>query len=114
VNGPFPCGKWPDIKIYRCDLKDRLLPNESIKANRGYRGDKKVLTPDDWATLSDQKAKGNAAARHETINGCLKNFKCLSTKFWHGLSEHKHFFCFTAVITQLMFEYHGTTFEVRY
>jgi hypothetical protein len=114
VNGPFPCGKWPDLKIFRRDLKNVLLPNEKIEADRGYRGDEKVRTPDDWVTLSDRRAKYCAGARHETINGRLKNFKCLSTKFRHELSTHKHFFCFAVVVTQLMFEYHGTTFEVRY
>jgi hypothetical protein len=42
VNGPFPCRKWPDIKIFRCDLKNRLLPNEKIEADRGYKGNEKV------------------------------------------------------------------------
>jgi hypothetical protein len=91
-----------------------LRRKEKVEADRGYRGDSKVRLPNEWVTLSDKKAKACASARHESVNGRLKNFRCLSEKFRHNLSEHKNFFSLAAVVTQLMFEYHGTTFDVRY
>jgi hypothetical protein len=39
VNGPFPCGEWPDIKIFRKDLKGMLQFGEAVEADDGYRGE---------------------------------------------------------------------------
>ena len=39
VNGPYPCGRWPDIKIFREDLKHMLDDGEMVIANAGYRGE---------------------------------------------------------------------------
>jgi hypothetical protein len=33
VNGPFKCGDWPDINIFRCGLKGRLAPGEKVEAD---------------------------------------------------------------------------------
>ena len=38
VNGPFPCGSWPDIQISRDSLVYELLPDEFVLADRGYGG----------------------------------------------------------------------------
>ena len=115
VHGQFPCGAWPDLKFFKRKLKNLLRPaNEKVEVDRGYQGEKKVQLPDEWVTLSNKKAKASAGARHETINGHLKRCRCLSKKLCHELSKHKDFFSLAAAVTQLMFEYHRTTFEVRY
>jgi hypothetical protein len=36
VNGPFMCGSWLDIKIYRRDLKQKLRVGEMVEADSGY------------------------------------------------------------------------------
>ena len=36
VNGPFPCGSWPDLKIARADIFHKLAPGEKILADGGY------------------------------------------------------------------------------
>ena len=35
-NGPFACGVWPDLKIFRFRLKQWLLRGEKVLADRGY------------------------------------------------------------------------------
>jgi hypothetical protein len=42
INGPFRAGKWPDVNIFRRDLKGKLLPGEMIGADTirgGYSRD---------------------------------------------------------------------------
>ena len=114
VNGPFPCGQWPDVRIFSTWLKHQLLPGECVEVDRGYRGHNCAWMPDNWLTRSEQKAKANARARHEAVNSRLKNFKCLSRAFRHDLHDHKSYFALAAVVTQLMFEEEGPVFYVRY
>jgi hypothetical protein len=38
VNGPFKCGKWSDIKIFKTFLMQRLADGELVEADKGYRG----------------------------------------------------------------------------
>jgi hypothetical protein len=45
-NGPFPCGAFPDLKIFRSRLKQELGQGEKVVADRGYKGDTKTCTPD--------------------------------------------------------------------
>ena len=115
VNGPFPCGHFPDITIFRKKLEGMLeVADEITIADRGYRGTSRCRTPDDWLTLSERRANSNARARHETINGKLKTFRALSTKFRHNRSQHKEFFAVAVVTVQLMMEEYSTTFHVGY
>lgn len=46
--------------------------------------------------------KERVKARHETFNQRLKNFDCLSTKFRHGIDNHKE--AFEAVCVIVMYE----------
>ena len=32
IHGPFPCGKWPDISIFRDSLINHLGQNERVEA----------------------------------------------------------------------------------
>jgi hypothetical protein len=114
INGPYACGTYPDILIFQDRLVNMLDKNEKVEADRGYVGDSKIRTPDDWVNKSERRAKAVALARHETVNGRLKNFAVLKQVFRHELKEHKYFFALAATVTQLMFEYHGNTFDVRY
>ena len=52
-NGPFPCGEWPDLKIFRSKLKGKLPPGELVEADQGYHGKPtKVRTPNDYVSLT--------------------------------------------------------------
>ncbi len=44
VNGPFACGKWIDLEIFRVGLKRALVPHEKVIAYGGYM-DPRVVTP---------------------------------------------------------------------
>ena len=39
VNGPYPCGAWSDIKIFRDRMKLDLSKNERVEADNGYTGE---------------------------------------------------------------------------
>lgn len=114
VNGPFPCGSNPDVTIFRRRTKLMLQQHEMVEADKGYRGDSKIRTPDHYTCNSEKVAKRKVAARHETINGRLVFFRCLHHVFRHPLSDHKYFFSVAAVTTQAMFQMYGTTYDVHY
>ena len=101
VIGPFPCGAWPDINIYRHWLKHQLLPNEKVEADAGYRGDETIRDPEDCTNWGEHEMKFNVRARHEHVNQRFKNFQCL-IKFRHFTSQgdtRKHKLCFDTVAT---------------
>ena len=38
INGPFPCGEWPDLKIALSSLVHMFEEDECEIADNGYRG----------------------------------------------------------------------------
>ena len=82
INGPFPCGRFPDITIFRRDLIHKLRAGEMVEADLGYRGEPtKIRTPDAYVSLQDKRAKKRVRARHETVNARLKDFDVLTKVF---------------------------------
>ena len=81
-NGPFECGRWPDLTIFRSRLKGLLGPGERVCADRGYKGDDCVRHPD-WGSDDQKKLMGRARARHETVNGRISNWQALKQVFRH-------------------------------
>ena len=115
LYGPFPCGKWPDKKIFEHRMIHRLDENEMIEADRGYKGMGEVCRmPGDYLSQSDNKAKANARARHETINRRLKQFGVLGKRFRHPLRRHKVCCLAAGVCTQLLIEHGEIPFQCRY
>lgn len=100
-HGPFPCGSFPDIKIFRLALKRFLLASERVWGDRGYQGDLKVITPYHPFSKAHQKEMGIARARHETINGRFSDWGALSQVYRHALKKHHLIYSSIAVITQL-------------
>lgn len=113
IHGPFPCGLWPDIKIYKKYLKPKLEPNELVESDRGFP-DKTVRAPGDYVCKSEKRAKSRVAARHEGMNGRIKSFKCMEHRFRHGVHNHKSFFCVAAVSAQMMYKQYGAAYDVSY
>lgn len=102
TNGPFPCGAWPDISIFRSGLMEKLLPMEMVEADRGYRGQPdKVRTPDDYRSSAERDLKKLARARHETVNRRFKQFNVLKLHYRHNLQSHQQVFRAAVVLTQL-------------
>jgi hypothetical protein len=105
TNGPFPCGAWPDITIFRSGLMLKLMPNEFVEADNGYRGQyDKIRTPVDYRNDEEKKQKARARARHETVNKRFKQFGILGSTFRHNLDKHQMVFRAVVVLTQLSIE----------
>jgi hypothetical protein len=108
VHGPFPCGKWPDVKIFRNALKYFLGEGERVEADGGYVGNPEfVVAPD--ASVGEERArmKKRIRSRQETVNKRFKQWGCLKQVFRHNDDlARRHSSCFraVAVITQLSIE----------
>lgn len=103
INGPFKCGTWPDINIYRLKAKKSLSAGEMVVADKGYRGDPTVRTKYSAVSKTDQRAMKKALTRHENVNADLKSFGVLSQQFRHPI--HKHRTCFSAVAISVQLAY---------
>ena len=111
-NGPFECGAWPDLKIFRSRLKGMLGPGEKVIADRGYRGDSRTIVPTMARSEQHREAMNVARARHETVNGRLKNRGILKQVFRHGRDKHHIAFRSVLVLTQIAFENGSPPFQV--
>jgi hypothetical protein len=119
LNGPYPAGAWPDLKIFRDGLKRvlaRTRPREKLEADKGYRGEPQYIkTPNDYGlTYLAKEQKKNVRARHETVNKRFKQFGCLLERFRHDKTKHGDAFRAVAVITQLAIENGEPLFDVEY
>lgn len=110
INGPYPCGWGPDIKIFNQMLRHLLLPFEKIMADQNYRFGLKCYTRCDVKKYLDREnnvktekymAISRALARHETINGRMKEFSILRKVY--RCDRANHFFVFSAIaaLTQI-------------
>ena len=102
VSGPYPCGRYPDVTIFRKDMKAALDEKERVIGDLGYTDDK-CITRDIIESPIPIKIQTELRARHETANKRLKQFSVLSSNFRHPIEYHT--ICFHAVsrITQLAF-----------
>jgi hypothetical protein len=108
IHGPFPCGKWPDLKIFRNALKQQLSPGEKVQADLGYCGE-----PDHIVLPTGVNDIGqNVRARHETVNKRFKQWGILHRVFRHEVSKHQPAFGAVAVVTELAIEHGEELFGV--
>ena len=116
VQGPYPAGAWPDIKIFMDCLAGHLLPGERVEADNGYVGHPdKIKCPNNPG--NPKRNLGMQAAtrsRHETFNGRLKNWGILERTYRHDVRVHGIVFTACAVITQLCVANGEPLFEVEY
>jgi len=114
IHGPFPCGKYNDLTIFRLGLKRRLQPGEMVEADKGYRGDGRCRVPGCAVSKADLQAMTRARSRHETVNNRLKMWACLERVFRHHRSKHGQVFRAVVTMTQLAFKNGEPPFQVRY
>ncbi len=116
IQGPYPAGAWPDIKIFTSCLAHFLEPGKCIEADDGYHGhvDKVKCPKNDVNPVENLEMQGHVRAHHETLNGRLKNWGILSQVFRHGILHHGDVFWACAVITQLTIEHGKPLFLVEY
>jgi len=91
AHGPFAAGSWPDLKIFRSGLKHYLDEEEKVVADDGYPDRKCLRLAESGADVVKR-----IRARHETLNGRLKNFGCVGSLFRH--KKELHSLCFFAVL----------------
>ena len=103
IQGPYPAGKYTDIKIFNKVLRNFLEPGERVEADEGYRGhhDKTKCPGNDPHPAENRGMQGRVRTRHETLNGRLKNWGILSQVFRHHIRMHGDVFRACAVVTQL-------------
>lgn len=104
ASGGFPCGDWPDIRIAR-DLYVNFSQDEITLADKGYRG------LNNFKIASNQTEK-RILARHETMNGRLKNFEILNVRFRHPLPKHPRVFHACTNIIQISITNGENLFEL--
>ena len=117
VNGPYECGLWPDIKIFRNSFMSHLGPNERVEADDGYIGEapEHIKCPKSFTNPAEtEKMQQRVRARHETVNKRFKQWGCLSQRFHHEIGRHDDVFRAVAVITQLAIELGEPLFSADY
>jgi len=116
IHGPFPCGKWPDIAIFRVSLKSFLDENERVEVDNGYRGEDPISckTPGGISSMIDNRIveRKRIRARHETVNARLKSFSVLKQVYRHALIDHVDVFSAVAVLVQLGIEEGERLFDI--
>lgn len=102
ISGPFPCGVFPDVTIFRRDLMALLGPHEMMHADSGYRGElAHIITQSSPINAWMKVMNGLTRAWHEKVNGKLKRFNVLDHSFRHNRQEHGECFMAVASLVQL-------------
>lgn len=105
VYGPFPCGAYPDQRIFVERLSAMLLNNEKVIADGGYAGEC-IMKPSESSRERFQYLR----ARHEALNGRLKSFSVLRNVFRHDRDLHGLCFHAVAQLVQLRLIYRERLF----
>lgn len=80
ASGGFPCGEWNDLAIAK-DLYLHYARKEKTLADKGYRLKPCFVQP-------SNAVEKRILARHETLNGRLKEFAILSNRYRNSLKKH--------------------------
>lgn len=92
INGPYPCGKCPDIAIFRDSLMHHLGEGERAEADDGYVGEtpQHAKCPKSFTNLEITLCmQERVRSRQETINKRLKDWEILNTvKCRHDILDH--------------------------
>ena len=105
VNGPFPCGAFSDLKIYKeMGLSEKLIEaGEKCIADGTYRH--YTVSQKGRGRSSWRKQKNRLRARHETANNRIKIFDCFNQRWRHSHEMHGHAFRAAVFLTQLSFQF---------
>ena len=114
INGPFPCGDWPDLRIARNALVDALDAGEYYLADGGYKdGNQYSVTPTGLHNFDD-RLKAVVHARRESLNKRYKDWGSLSQVYRHDRVSHSKVFRAVANIVQVTIMNGEPLFEVEY
>ena len=108
ANGPWPAGFYSDVTIFRNRIKEALLEDEFVIADRGYFDTSCIQPP------GEEHAKHETylgiEPRHNVINKRVKQFAVLVQKFRHSVSYHGTCFLVSSIIAAIALE-EKTTFS---
>lgn len=104
ASGGFPCGEWPDIEIAK-DLYLFYANNEITLADKGYRLQNYFKQP----TTHYERS---LLARHESLNGRLKQFEILNVRFRNKLQKHPSVFHACVNIVQVCIDDGEKLFDI--
>ena len=117
IHGPFPAGRWNDIKVFRYKLKHALPLGERVECDRGYRGEYyKIDLPYECIGNGrlQTRIKDLVRARHENLNRRFKQFGCLKQIFRHPIQKHVAVFSAIAAIVPISLENGHPLFDLGY
>ena len=105
MSGPHKGGET-DLIIFRKDegLKAKLQNGGKAIGDKGYVGEEKVSINNRCDADDVKKFKKVARARHEALNGRLKEFAILSERFRHAISKHRIAFEAVCIVVQYSME----------
>ena len=111
THGPFPCGSFPDLIIYRIAMKGSLAPGEMVVADEGYNDP--TCLPGSDVDGEHRKRLAAIRARKETVNRRFKQFFVPGHRFRHKSAIHSVCFHAVANLTQIMIEKGRPPFKLR-
>jgi hypothetical protein len=116
LSGPYPTGKWNDMKIFMNELAHCLEPAECVEADNGYVGhaDKIKCPNNDCNPEENLEMQGRLRSRHKTFNARLKFWGILGQRYRHDILKHGNIFYACAIISQLEIEDGEPLFAVEY
>ena len=118
VEGPYPAGTWPNIKIFLNSFACHLLLGKRVEADNGYvyvgHPDKIKCPNNDCNPAKNIEMQSAARSRHETFNSHLKNWGILERTYHHDITQHGSVFTACTVITQLCVANREPLLEVEY
>ena len=83
--------------------------------DEGYTGDAAFSRPNDFdGNLAWARMKASERARHENINGKLKEFNILEHTFRNRLESHASYFRAVATLVQLGISWGNATYQIDY
>ncbi len=81
IQGPYPTGKYNDIKIINKVLRHFFDPGEQVEANAD-----KIKCPQNVGNLAEKRAmQGRVRVHQKTLNRWLKNWGILSQVYRHDI-----------------------------
>ena len=112
INGPFCCGRWPDVKIAKKGIIKKFAREMAI-ADSGYRSLRHYfVTPSGYNNLLERE-HAVIRARHETANGRFKTWNILKMTFRHDVRQHGFVFWAIANIVQIEISTTRPLFDIQ-
>lgn len=113
INGPFKAGK-NDIGMFGSEngLELQIPENMFVLGDSAYKSSKKATVKKRTDSQDLRDFKNRALARHETFNGRIKTFGCLSNVWRHDLKKHRTAMEVVCILVQYDMENGYPLFEV--